>query len=93
MPLMVLPETLTERTGPVFGRGLIRPHDDDLTAQHQGDPIGERIFVHGRVLDEDGRPVRGALIAALLVGLVDNKAVDPRQLQALSEKIARAKKK
>jgi protocatechuate 3,4-dioxygenase beta subunit len=62
MPLMVLPETLTERTGPVFGRGLIRPHDDDLTAQHQGDPIGERILVHGRVLDEDGRPVRGALI-------------------------------
>ncbi len=28
----------------------------------QGDPIGERIFVHGRVLDEDGRPVRGALV-------------------------------
>lgn len=62
MPLVVLPLTLTERTGPVFGHGLIREHDNDLTAQHAGDPIGERIFVHGRVLDEDGRPVRGALV-------------------------------
>ena len=62
MPLVVLPETLTERTGPVFGHGLIREHDNDLTAQHVEEPIGERILVHGRVLDEDGRPVRGALV-------------------------------
>jgi protocatechuate 3,4-dioxygenase, beta subunit len=62
MPLVLLPETLTEKTGPVFGHGLIRQHDRDLTAQHEGEPLGERIFVHGRVLDEDGRPVRGALV-------------------------------
>lgn len=62
MPLVVLPKTLTERTGPVFGHGLIRDRDNDLTAQHEGDPIGERIYVHGRVLDEDARPVRGALL-------------------------------
>ena len=62
MPLVLLPETLTEKTGPVFGHGLIRQHDHDLTAQHDGEPLGERIFVHGRVLDEDGRPVRGALV-------------------------------
>jgi protocatechuate 3,4-dioxygenase beta subunit len=62
MPLVLLPETLTERTGPVFGQGLLRERDNDLTAQHGGDPIGERILVHGRVLDEDGRPVRGALV-------------------------------
>ena len=62
MPLLVLPETLTERTGPVFGPGLIRESDNDLTAQHEGEPLGERIFVHGRVLDEDGQPVRGALV-------------------------------
>jgi protocatechuate 3,4-dioxygenase beta subunit len=62
MPLALLPETLTEKTGPVFGHGLIRQHDNDLTAQHEGEPLGERIFVHGRVLDEDGRPVRGALV-------------------------------
>ena len=62
MPLVVLPKTLTERTGPVFGHGLIGEHENDLTAQHGGDPVGERIFVHGRLLDEDGRPVRGALV-------------------------------
>ena len=61
-PLVLLPKTLTERTGPVFGHGLIRERDNDLTAQHVADPIGERIFVHGRVLDEDGRPLRGALV-------------------------------
>lgn len=62
LPLVPLPETLTERTGPVFGSALLRAGDNDLTAQHKGDPIGERIYVHGRLLDEDGRPVRGAFI-------------------------------
>jgi protocatechuate 3,4-dioxygenase beta subunit len=62
LPLVVLRETLTESTGPVFGHTLIRPQDNDLTVQHAGEPIGERIFVHGRVLDEDGEPVRSALV-------------------------------
>jgi len=62
MPLVLLPETPTEKTGPVFGHGLIRNGDNDLTAQHEGEPIGERIFVHGRVVGEDGRPVCGALV-------------------------------
>jgi protocatechuate 3,4-dioxygenase beta subunit len=62
MPLLLLPETLTEKTGPIFGHDLIRKNDNDLTKQHEGEALGERIFVHGRVLDEDGRPVRGALL-------------------------------
>jgi len=62
MPLVLLPETRTERTGPAFGHGVIRERDNDLTAQHADDPLGERIFVHGRVLDEDGRPVPRALV-------------------------------
>lgn len=61
-PLVMLPGTLSERTGPVFGRALIAPNDNDLTAQHAGEPIGERIVVHGRVFDENARPVRGALV-------------------------------
>jgi len=61
-PLIYLPHTLTERTGPVYGHSLIRPTDNDLTAQHPDPPQGERILVHGRVLDEDGHPVRGALV-------------------------------
>jgi protocatechuate 3,4-dioxygenase beta subunit len=46
----------------VFGHGLLQPNDNDLTAQHAGQPLGERMLVHGRVLDEDGRPVRSALV-------------------------------
>ncbi|HET7102918.1 MAG TPA: protocatechuate 3,4-dioxygenase subunit beta [Terracidiphilus sp.] len=61
-PLIVLPHTLSERTGPVFGHGLICENDGDLTTQHAGEALGERIFVHGRVLDDAGRPVRGALV-------------------------------
>jgi len=61
-PPVVLPHTLSELTGPVFGHGPIGGADDDLTRQHAGDPIGERIIVAGRVLDEDGRPVPHTLI-------------------------------
>jgi len=62
MPLIRLLKTRTERTGPVFGHGFIREGDNDLTAHGESDPIGERILVHGRVLNEDGQPVRGALV-------------------------------
>ena len=62
LPLVLLPRTQMERNGPVFGQGLIGDHDNDLTVHHESEPIGERILVHGRILDEDGKPVRGALI-------------------------------
>jgi len=62
MPLVPLSATLTELTGPRFGHSLMRDSDNDLTSQHAGDPLGERIYVHGRVLDEDGRPIRNALV-------------------------------
>lgn len=61
-PLVLLPHTLTERTGPVFTQSAVGALDHDLTAGHAGEPLGERIVVHGRVLDEMGRPVRGALV-------------------------------
>jgi protocatechuate 3,4-dioxygenase beta subunit len=61
-PLIMMPHTLSERTGPVFGHTAIAAGDSDLTAQHADAPAGERIVVSGRVLDEGGRPVRGALI-------------------------------
>ena len=41
---------------------LILPHDMDLTTQGDGEPIGEKIVVTGRVLDEDGKPVRNSLL-------------------------------
>jgi protocatechuate 3,4-dioxygenase, beta subunit len=61
-PLILVPHTVSETTGPVFGHSEIGENDDDLTHQHKGEPLGERIIVSGRVLDEDGRPVRGALM-------------------------------
>ena len=61
-PLVVVPQTLSEITGPVYGHDAPGPTDHDLTRQHAGEPIGERIVVAGRVLDEDGRPVPGALV-------------------------------
>jgi len=53
-----------ERSGPVFGEGEVRALDRDLTrnAIRNGEVIGERILVTGRVLDEGGRPVPGALV-------------------------------
>jgi len=60
--LVRIPHTLSELTGPLYGRESVRPGDDDLTGQHPGEPIGERIIVHGRVLDEDGRPVPNTLV-------------------------------
>ncbi len=61
-PLILLPQSLSEITGPVFGHDRVRPEDADLTRQHAGEPLGERIIVAGRVLDEDGRPVANQLI-------------------------------
>ena len=61
-PLVVIPQTLSEITGPVYGYGRIGPLDNDLTRQHAGEPLGERIIVHGRILDEDGRGVPDTLV-------------------------------
>jgi protocatechuate 3,4-dioxygenase beta subunit len=61
-PLIPVPHTLTELTGPVYGHDTVKPGDEDLTKQHAGEPFGERIIVHGRVLDEDGRSVPNTLV-------------------------------
>ncbi|HVN08353.1 MAG TPA: protocatechuate 3,4-dioxygenase subunit beta [Patescibacteria group bacterium] len=61
-PLILLPHTLTEITGPVFGPESIDVKACDLTKQGHGDPLGERIIVSGRVLDENGRPVPRTLV-------------------------------
>jgi protocatechuate 3,4-dioxygenase beta subunit len=61
--LIRLPEEWFHRIpGPAFGRVPVRPEDADLTRQHAGEPLGERIAVSGRVLDSDGRPVRDTLV-------------------------------
>ena len=44
-PLVIIPTTLTELTGPAFGESAVDPRDADLTRQHAGDPLGERIVL------------------------------------------------
>jgi protocatechuate 3,4-dioxygenase beta subunit len=61
-PLLLLPQRLTEITGPVLGEGRVGELDHDLTRQHADEPQGQRIVVHGQVLEADGRPVPGTLI-------------------------------
>ena len=63
-PLLSLQNSLTEVTGPVFGQNELGPLDNDLIRNYAktGDPIGQRIVVYGRVLDENARPVPGALV-------------------------------
>ncbi len=63
-PLVPLAQTLSELTGPVYGQDALGPLDDDLTKNGavDGEPLGERIIVTGRVMDEDGRPVPNTLV-------------------------------
>jgi len=63
-PLIPLRQTLSELTGPVFGQDVMQPLDNDMTrnGRKNGEPLGERIIVTGRVLDEDGRPVPHSLV-------------------------------
>ncbi len=63
-PLIPFPQTMSELTGPLYGLDDIQPLDNDLTrnAVKNGEPLGERIIVVGRVLDEYNHPVPNALI-------------------------------
>ena len=64
-PLLSLDSTRTEETGPVFGHNLLGPLDNNLIlnfSQGNAPAVGERIRVHGRVIDEFGRPVPGTLV-------------------------------
>jgi protocatechuate 3,4-dioxygenase beta subunit len=61
-PLVEIPQTLSEVTGPLFGRDEVHRGECNLTLSPGGEAIGQRIVVSGRVLDENGRPVPHTLI-------------------------------
>jgi protocatechuate 3,4-dioxygenase beta subunit len=60
-PKLADPEAI-ELASPAFGHRDVAEIESDLTVQHSGEPLGERIVVSGQVLDGDGRPVRGQLV-------------------------------
>ncbi len=57
----VNPEAV-ERYAPVFGHRDVDVLESDLTIQHRGEPIGERVTVTGRVVDGEGRPIANQLV-------------------------------
>jgi protocatechuate 3,4-dioxygenase beta subunit len=61
-PLVIVPHTLSELTGPAYGESAVSDLDSDLTRQHEGEPQGQRMILEGRVLGSDGKPLRGQLI-------------------------------
>jgi hypothetical protein len=75
-PLVQVPWTLSDVTVPVFGHSLVGDGDNDLTRQHAAEPQGQRIVVAGRVCDEDGRPVAGALVEAWQANAAPQGAID-----------------
>lgn len=64
LALWSLQNSLSEVTGPVFGREELGPLDHDMILNYvkTGEPIGERTIVHGHVLDENGRAVPNTLV-------------------------------
>jgi protocatechuate 3,4-dioxygenase beta subunit len=60
--LVKIPHTLSEITGPSFPAELVSPLAHDLTRQHRGEPLGERIVVGGRVIDESSHPLANTLV-------------------------------
>ncbi|HEY2792942.1 MAG TPA: protocatechuate 3,4-dioxygenase subunit beta [Micromonosporaceae bacterium] len=61
-PLVLLPQNLTEITGPMLGADRVTEADADLTRRHDGEPLGQRIIVYGQVRDSGGRPVPNTLL-------------------------------
>ena len=63
-PLIPIRQSLSDLTGPVYGQDAVGKLDADLTlnGRRNGEPLGERIIVTGRVLEDNGRPLPGTLI-------------------------------
>ncbi len=61
-PLLAAPADATELSAPRFDTSIYYPHHDDLTKQCAGEPLGERIVVAGRVLDENGDAIPNTLL-------------------------------
>ena len=61
-PLVIIPQTLSEITGPVYGHSDVQPEEADLTTQHAGEPLGERIIVRAACSTRPAAPCRNTLI-------------------------------
>ncbi len=60
--LLEIPAGTLEAPGPIVPAGFVREGDNDLTLRGKSPPLGEKMILVGRVLDEDGRPIRRSLV-------------------------------
>ncbi len=63
--LIAIPGKLQDTSGPIFGYDLIGDLDHDLTINFSKSglsAIGERIIVHGKIIDDRGKPIPKSLI-------------------------------
>jgi len=61
-PLVQLDQGKDEVSVAAFAPSILLPHDADLTRHSSSEPLGQKIVVAGRVIDEDGKPVRHSLV-------------------------------
>lgn len=63
-PLIPVKHSLNELTGPAYGTSVISEFDHDLTKNgiKNGPPLGEKIVVAGKVLDDNGKPIPNTLV-------------------------------
>ncbi|PHN01914.1 protocatechuate 3,4-dioxygenase subunit beta [Flavilitoribacter nigricans] len=63
-PLIPVPEEMMDLRMPVYGDAVIDKLDHDLTKNSivNGEPLGERIVIHGKVIDEQGRGIPNVLV-------------------------------
>jgi protocatechuate 3,4-dioxygenase beta subunit len=61
-PLLRLDAPVPVSEGLAAKSRILLPHDADLTKHGEGEPLGEKIVVTGRIVDEDGKPVRNSLL-------------------------------
>ena len=65
LPLLSMESSPSEETGPTFGHHALGPLDNNLIlnwSRGAAPAIGERVLVHGRVIDQSGRPVPNTLL-------------------------------
>lgn len=64
LALLSIDNSKSELTGPIFGHSEFGPRDNDLILNFakEGEPVGQRIIVHGRVLDQENNPVPNTLV-------------------------------
>ena len=61
-PLVRVAPSPLETAGPTFPKHFVKDAEADLTTWGKSAPLGEKMVLIGRVLDEDGRPVRRSLV-------------------------------